>query len=157
MKQKLLNDTLYVFDITPYVITQDTSAETIKVQQECYEGFVELNPTLADKIVKYNYHMFTVQQQEWAPYVDAKLSPELEWSSESATVTIGADDNVFPTLTNPNSLTVTYASSDSEKATINASTGSITLVAAGNTTISAVFAGNDDYEAQTVTYALTVA
>lgn len=158
MKQKKLNDILYVFDITPYVITQDTDADVIKVQQECYEGYVELNPDLASKIVKYNYHMFTVTQQEWAPYVDAddKPSPELAWSADSATVTIGADDNIFPTLSNPHSVTVTYTSSDTGKATIDASTGSITLVAEGNTTISAVFAGNDDYAAQTVTYTLTV-
>lgn len=51
---------------------------------------------------------------------------------------------------------VTYTSSDTEKATIDASAGTITLVAAGDTTISAVFEGDDTYEAQTVTYTLTV-
>lgn len=59
-------------------------------------------------------------------------------------------------MTNPNSVTVAYTSSDTEKATIDASTGIITLVAAGDTTISAVFEGDDTYEAQTVTYTLTV-
>lgn len=59
-------------------------------------------------------------------------------------------------MTNPNSVTVAYTSSDTEKATIDASTGTITLVAAGDTTISAVFEGDDTYEAQTVTYTLTV-
>lgn len=59
-------------------------------------------------------------------------------------------------MTNPHSVTVAYTSSDTEKATIDASAGTITLVAAGDTTISAVFAGDDTYEAQTVTYTLTV-
>jgi len=159
MKQKKLNDILYVFDITPYVITQDTDADVIKVQQECYEGYVELNPDLASKIVKYNYHMFTVTQQEWAPYVDAddKPSPELAWSADSATVTIGADDNIFPTLSNPHSVTVTYGSNDTSVATIDSSTGEITLLHDGGTTISAIFEGDDDYAAQTVTYILSVA
>ena len=72
MKQKRIEDTLYVFDVNPYTITEDTDASIIKVQQETYEGFIELNPDLADKIVKYNYHMFTVNKQAWADYVDAE-------------------------------------------------------------------------------------
>lgn len=155
MQQKKIGNILYVFDVTPYEITEATDATTIKVQEECVAGFKTLNPSLATKIVAYNYHAMVVNVPEWAPYVD-DVSPELAWSAESATVTIGADDNVFPTLTNPHNVTVTYSSSDTEKATINQSTGAITLVAAGNTTISATFAGNDTYYEQTVTYALTV-
>lgn len=70
MKQKKINDILYVFDITPYQITEDTDAEVIKVQEECVAGFKELNESLADKIVAYNYHVACVQVPEWAPYVD---------------------------------------------------------------------------------------
>lgn len=61
---------MYVFDTTPYEITEDTSAEIIKVQQEVLKGFVELNPDLADKFVPYNYHVACVNVPEWAPYVD---------------------------------------------------------------------------------------
>lgn len=155
MQQKKIGNILYVFDVTPYEITQDTDATTIKVQEECVPGFKTLNTSLADKIVAYNYHVICANVPEWAPYVD-DVSPELAWSANSATVTIGADDNVFPTLTNPHSVTVTYSSSDTTKATINASTGAITLAGAGNTTISATFAGNDTYYEQTVSYTLTV-
>lgn len=70
MKQKKINDILYVFDITPYQITEDTDAEVIKVQEECVAGFKELNESLANKIVAYNYHVMCVQVPEWAPYVD---------------------------------------------------------------------------------------
>lgn len=72
MKQKRIGDILYVFDVTPYTISEDTDASTIKVQSECYDGFVNLNPDIARKIVKYNYHTFTVTKQEWADYVDAE-------------------------------------------------------------------------------------
>lgn len=73
MRQKLLDKILYVFDVTPYEITEDgDAADVIKVQLECYDGFIALNPDLADKIVKYNYHMFTVNKQEWSDYVDAE-------------------------------------------------------------------------------------
>lgn len=162
MKQKKIGDILYVFDVTPYEITSDTDAELIKVQQEVVAGFKELNASLADNIVAYNYHVMTATEQEWAPYVEQddpepeqKQNPGLAWSDESYTAEIG-NINEFPTLSNPYNVTVTYSSSDTEKATINQSTGEITLVAAGDTTISAIFAGNDTYEAQTVTYTLTV-
>lgn len=161
MKQKKLNNILYVFDITPYQITEDTDAEVIKVQEECVAGFKELNESLADKIVAYNYHVMCVQVPEWAPYVDEpdptpKENPELAWSAESATVTIGAGDNVFPTLTNPHSVTVTYSCDDPSAVSIDQSTGEITLVAAGSSLIIATFAGDETYESQTVSYSLII-
>ena len=70
MKQKKLNNILYVFDVNPYEITQDTDATTIKVQEESYKGFVQMNQSLAEKIVKYNYHVICVNTPEWAPYVE---------------------------------------------------------------------------------------
>ena len=98
MKQKRIEDTLYVFDVTPYTITEDTDASTIKVQQECYDEFIALNPDIASKIVKYNYHMFTVNKQEWSDYVDEPdpepetyhvyLNPTSDASQETLTVTI---------------------------------------------------------------------
>lgn len=71
MKQKKINDILYVFDTTPYKITQDTDANVIKVQEESYAGFVTLNTSLANKIEKYNYHVMTVTKQEWGDYINA--------------------------------------------------------------------------------------
>ena len=90
------------------------------------------------------------------------LGDLLKWSATSATVTVGADDNEFPTLTNTNDVAVSYTSSTPATATIDASTGAITLVAAGTTTISAFYEGGDDagegkvYAAKTVSYTLTV-
>ena len=88
-----------------------------------------------------------------------KTSDGISWSESSATVTIGASDNSFPTLNNPGQQEVTYASSNEGVATID-SNGSITLVAAGETTITAKSTAKStdtvDYEATTVSYALTV-
>ena len=70
MKQKRLGNILYVFDVNPYEITQDTDTEVVKVQEESFAGFIEMNPSLAEKIVKYNYHTMCVNVPEWAPYVD---------------------------------------------------------------------------------------
>ena len=85
----------------------------------------------------------------------AKLPAGLSWGKASASVTLGADDNQFLTLSNENNLTVTYSSSDENVATID-SEGNITLIAAGTTNISATFDGDDNFVAQTVTYTLTV-
>lgn len=86
---------------------------------------------------------------------EAKKPAGLSWGTAARTVTIGSNDNVFPTLANANNLTVTYTSSDTDVATITED-GTITLVAAGKTDITASFAGDDTYEAGSVTYALTV-
>ena len=84
---------------------------------------------------------------------------QFAWSAATAEATMGAS-NTFPTLTNGLSVPVTYESSTPTTATIDATSGAITLVAPGTTTISAKFAGGEvsgtTYAAKTVTYALTV-
>ncbi len=164
MKGYITNHILYIFEDKaaeiPYV---DESVEAIAIQPELLDAFKEANPTYADIMLAYNYQIISVNPKPFAGHTNddievpvVPVSPELAWSSETATVTIGAEDNVFPTLSNPNNVTVTYSSSDTTKATIDSSTGVITLADAGETTISADFVGDDTYTAQTVTYTLTV-
>lgn len=85
-----------------------------------------------------------------------KKAPGLSWGTASRTVTIGAEDNKFPTLTNTYNLAVKYSSDDPDVAAIDATTGEITLGIAGKANITAEFEGNDEYEAAKVTYELTV-
>ena len=160
MKGYITNNKCYIFPQEAGQIPE-VEASVFYVQQEDYVAWIEENESLADKISPYNYNVMTVQPKVWANHENDDLEPaqkedpELAWSAESASAQIG-ETNTFPTLTNPHSVTVSYSSSDSEKATIDASTGEITLVAEGDTTISAAFAGDDTYEAQTVIYTLTV-
>ena len=87
---------------------------------------------------------------------DTRSSAGLAWSAASADVNYGDDGNVFPTLTNPHDVSVTYSSSNTSAATIDES-GVITLNdITASTTISAIFAGNETYKDQTVTYTLNV-
>jgi hypothetical protein len=79
----------------------------------------------------------------------------LSWSKATWTVISGDPDITYPTLSNPNNLDVTYSSSNTDVATIN-SNGEITLVAAGETTITATFEGNSSYTAGEASYKLTV-
>ena len=85
-----------------------------------------------------------------------KKAPGLSWGTASRTVTIGAEDNEFPTLTNTYNLAVKYSSDDPDVAAIDATTGVITLGMAGKANITAEFEGNDEYEAAKVSYELTV-
>ncbi len=86
---------------------------------------------------------------------ESKKAPGLSWGVASREVTIGSEDNAFPTLSNENNLAVTYSSDNTEVATIDA-VGNITLVAAGTANITAEFAGNDEFEAGSVSYKLIV-
>lgn len=85
-----------------------------------------------------------------------KKAAGLSWGTASRTVTIGAEDNKFPTLTNTYNLAVKYSSDDPDVAAIDATTGEITLGMAGKANITAEFEGNDEYEAAKVSYELTV-
>jgi uncharacterized protein YjdB len=58
--------------------------------------------------------------------------------------------------TSPLGLSLAYSSTNTEVATVDESTGEVTLVAAGSTTIIASFAGNDQYAPATGSYTLLV-
>ena len=85
----------------------------------------------------------------------AKKPAGLSWGKASTTVTLGGDYSSIPTLSNSNNLTVSCTSSDEAVCTVS-NAGVITVVGAGKTTISAIFEGNAEYEAQTVTIEITV-
>ena len=87
-----------------------------------------------------------------------KSISSLTFASTSGTGDI-ADGTSFtlPSLTkNPVDATVTYSSSNEAAATVNSSTGAVTLVAPGVTTITASYAGDASYYPSTATYELTV-
>ena len=83
------------------------------------------------------------------------VSSGISFASETATATYGDATVTAPTLTNPHQLSLTWSSSNTNVATVDA-TGVITIVGAGQTVISAAFAGNDDYQAKTISFTLTV-
>lgn len=98
-----------------------------------------------------------------ALYVDLTTCVELEEAGLAYSVTSPIEvawDNkesfVKPTLANPNNLTVTYSSSDETVATVDASTGDVTFVGNGTTTITASSAKTDTYKAGSAYYQITV-
>ncbi len=98
-----------------------------------------------------------------ALYVDKTTCVEPEESGLAYDVTspieVSWDDKdgfVKPTLSNPNALTVTYSSSDKTVATVNESTGDITFIGNGTTTITASSPRTKEYKAGSAQYQITV-
>lgn len=86
-----------------------------------------------------------------------KADPELSYSPDSYTISLG-ETFTAPTLTNPHNLPVTYSSDKDYVAAVDATTGAITLgTTAGTVTITATFAGDDEYVPGQASYTLTVA
>ena len=69
---------------------------------------------------------------------------------------MGEAFNAPTATTTPSGLTLAYSSSNTNVATVNATTGAVTLVANGQTVITAKFAGNTNYNEAQATYTLTV-
>ena len=89
---------------------------------------------------------------------DSRKDSEIAFSSKSYEAKITDKDDTYHsyvTLNNPNNLSVTYASSKTDVAEVNAA-GEVMVLGLGTTTISATFAGDDTYKSATVSYELTV-
>ena len=86
---------------------------------------------------------------------DTRADHGLTYATSAVTKEIGVTGFVNP-LTNPNSLSVTYESDNTDVATVNATTGAITALTAGVATITASFTGNATYKAGSASYILTV-
>ncbi|MBP5257544.1 MAG: Ig-like domain-containing protein, partial [Prevotella sp.] len=86
-----------------------------------------------------------------------KTDVTLAFNNPTTTVVAGQKVTNVVTTTPAGVTGVTYASGDTNIATVNSSTGEVTGVTAGSTTITASFAGNDNYNpATSVSYNITV-
>ena len=86
------------------------------------------------------------------------VKQDLELAFEPTAANAFVGENVTePALKGlPEGLAVTYSSSNTEVATVDANTGEVTAVAAGEAVITATFKGNNEYNQATATYTLTV-
>ncbi len=86
----------------------------------------------------------------------SKPKAQLTFDATTATATLGEAFTAPMLTTTPEGIAVTYSSSDTGVATVDASTGAVTPIKAGTTIITATFAGNDDYTEASASYELTV-
>lgn len=111
--------------------------------------------TVKGKLKKYNSYKELDQNNEVVLYF---LKARLSWSAASYTASMSGG-NTFPSLTNTNGVSVTYSSSNTSVASFSdpSDYSTLTLNAAGTgVTITATFAGNSSYKANTATYTLNV-
>lgn len=83
-----------------------------------------------------------------------KPSAELAFNLTSVELTYG-DEFTAPEFSNPYGVPVTFTSSNETVATVDAD-GVVDILAVGNTTITATFAGDDTYKAGSVSYTIAV-
>ena len=83
-----------------------------------------------------------------------KQQPELSYTTTEYNVNLG-EAFTAPTLNNPHSLAVTYSSNDEDVATV-AVDGAVTIKAAGTVTITASFAGDENYVAGSASYTINI-
>ena len=88
--QKKVGNALYVFDTTPFTITEDTDAEVIYVQQECLKGYLELNTELESKIKTFNQWLLCVN----APWA-AEVTPGPEPTPDYHLLTLSDINNIY--------------------------------------------------------------
>lgn len=79
----------------------------------------------------------------------------LAYATTSYTANVG-EAFTTPELTNPHKLVVTYSTSDASKATVDANTGAVTIVAAGEVTITAATIGDATHDAGSASYTITI-
>lgn len=165
-RNKFLNDDDIVLSIQKYGESTWTSLD-LGLPNKPNSGFAQNDPviSLSDYVgnkvkVKFTYTSTDTNAgtYEFKDFLVAKVKAAagISFNTTEFEVEVG-DDFTAPDLVNPNELTVAYSSDNEEVAMVNATTGVVTLQGGtGIAIISAAFAGNDDYEAGTASYTITV-
>ena len=85
-----------------------------------------------------------------------KANAKVQYVVKEFSAKVGESFDTPQVILDPANLVVTYSSSDTGVATVDAQTGDVLLVAPGQVTITATFAGNENYNSASDYYILTV-
>ena len=138
-----------------YEITANTAGATIDASlgevTVAHEGSVTVKATAAAIEGKFtsSYDTYTLTVN------DNRIEAPISFPVTTAVAMMGEDFDE-PVLENDQSLTVTYSSDNEAVATIDDTSGEVTLVAVGTANIIATFAGDATYKYTTAQYELTV-
>ena len=141
-----------------------SAPEDATIKYGTAEGTYELNAspeytTAGNYTVYYQVTMdnyATVTGSETVKISKAEAELEFDVPEESKVYATIGEEFTEPTLNNLKGLDVTFSSSDESVATVDNTTGKVTLKSAGLTYITATFAGNDNYNEFAVKYELRV-
>ena len=138
-----------------YEITANTAGATIDASlgkvTVAHEGSVTVKATAAAIEGKFtsSYDTYTLTVN------DNRTEAPISFPVTTAVAMMGEDFDE-PVLTNDKGLTVTYSSDNEAVATVDDTSGEVTLVAVGTASIIATFAGDATYKYTTAQYELTV-
>ncbi|MBR1573573.1 MAG: chitobiase/beta-hexosaminidase C-terminal domain-containing protein, partial [Bacteroidales bacterium] len=154
-------------DATTYVHTEISINETTGA----YLGFsfqggdMTLRYNYASNQLRFRYYKDNGQAPialyllDGTGLVDNRQEAGMSWSATDASASWDTGNTVSgftaPTLTVGNATGITYESTEPSVATVS-DAGAVTILGPGETTIKAIFAGNDNYKPQTVSYTLTI-
>lgn len=127
-----------------------TSASNNETELTVTGDYAYVGVRSSDGALYLNFIKFTYEE-------DNREDPGMSWNPTSATATITNSGTSFtaPTLNLGNASSVTYNSTAPSVATVE-SNGTVNILAAGSTTIQAIFAGDATYKPSTKEYTLTV-
>lgn len=149
-------------ELTGKTITYSKTGDGIFTSFEESTGNLALNGKAGTATVTATFAGDDTYANSTASYTitvqDNRTTPTLTFGKESYSFDLGAKVAPFTNqLTAPEGVTVVY-SSNSEIATVNETTGEVTVntAAVGKATITATFAGNETYAPATVSYTIEV-
>lgn len=149
-------------ELTDKTITYSKTGDDIFTSFEESTGNLALNGNAGTATVTASFAGDATYAASTASYTitvqDNRAVPTLTFDKESYSFDLGATVDPFTNqLTASEGVTVVY-SSNSEIATVNETTGEVTVntAAVGKATITATFAGNDSYKPATVSYTIEV-
>ena len=139
-------DQLQAYNGKSYSGANFTSADDIKVGDEV---------VVKGNLKKYNTTYEFDKENQLVSLVRNKAQADLAYAETELTANVG-EDFAEPTLSNPYSLSITYSSSNTTLATVNATTGEVSILAAGKVTITASSAADATYAAGSASYNITI-
>lgn len=160
-------------DLSPYLASDATIGQITATDTN---GILVGNPSVTDQTLSYQFKndaslkdktaeiKIHVTSNNYDAYditvtvtvLDKLTQNDFKFAADAQTKTYGDSKFTYAATGAVNGSAVTYSSSNANVATVNETTGEVTILKAGQTTITATAAATEDYAVATQTYTLTV-
>lgn len=143
-----------VFEENSYITAMTLPDAMTYIASYSFHGVNNINTTDRNAILAINPYAFDAEPTPPGP--EPKTDPDLHYSGGNGNYDLYTHVETIPALTNTYNVSpISYTSSDTAVATVNPD-GIINYLAVGTTTITASFAGDTTYEADTTSFTLTI-